>query len=181
MSLVEIILLAVALGIDCMVLSFSQGLIFTSNRKHNSLLLAVTMGIFQGGMPLIGYGAASVVSSYVEAFANWIIFGIFMVLGVKFIYEAFQDKEVEGKICCIGLKCLISMGIATSIDAMGAGVGLRFSGANLVLSMLIIGLASFVMSMAGFWTGNLFKRFPSKYLEISGGLILIGLAVKAII
>lgn len=143
-------------------------------------MLAVTMGLFQGGMPIIGYGFAQIVSSYVEAFASWIIFGIFMTLGVKFIYEAFQEKEEDG-VCCIGLRCLISMGIATSIDALGAGVGLRFSEANLILAMVLIGAASFIMSLIGFWAGNLFKHIPSKYLEVAGGLILVGLALKAVL
>ncbi len=179
MSLISIILLAIALGIDCLVVSFTQGLVFNQNRRKNSLILALTMGIFQGGMPLFGYFGANIVSSYVENFSHWIVFVIFLALGLKFIYEAFQEKEET--ICYIGFRCLISMGIATSIDAMAAGVSLKFGGAPLILSVLIIGFASFMMSLGGFWFGNCFKRFPSRILEVSGGLILIGLAVKAVI
>ncbi len=180
MNLIEIILLAIALGVDCLVLSFSQGLVFNANRTKNSILLALTMGLFQGGMPIIGYFAAHIVSDYVETFANWIIFTIFLVLGIKFVHEAFQSQNEDDNVCCIDFRCLISMGIATSIDAMGAGVGLRFSDTNLILSMFIIGLVSFIMSLVGFWAGNQFKHLPSKYLEIFGGLILIGLALKAV-
>lgn len=181
MSLVELVLLSIALGVDCLVVSFSQGLVFNANRLKNSLALALTMGLFQGGMPFIGYIGANLISKYVSAFSSWIVFVIFFILGAKFIYEALQDKEEEGTICCIGLKCLISMGIATSIDAMGAGVSLRFANADLILSVLAIGLASFVMSLVGFWVGNCFKHLPSKYLEIAGGIILIGLAIKAVL
>lgn len=179
MSLVEILLLAFALGIDCCVVSFSQGLIFTSNRIKNSLALAFTMGLFQGLMPVIGFAGAGVISRYVSAYSAWISFAIFLILGLKFIFEAFEEKEDE--ICCIGLKCLISMGIATSIDALAAGVSIKFSGSELPIPVVLIGLASFLMSLSGFWLGNSFKKFPSKYLEITGGLILIGLAVKALI
>lgn len=179
MSLIEIILLAFALGIDCCVVSFSQGLIFTSNRTKNSLALAVTMGLFQGLMPIVGYIGAGVISRYVSAFSAWLSFAIFLILGLKFIFEAFEIKEE--KICCIGLKCLISMGIATSIDALVAGASIRFSHTELLIPALLIGLASFLMSMTGFWFGNCFKNFPSKYLEIAGGIILIGLAIKSIV
>lgn len=181
MNLVELILLAVALGVDCLVVSFSQGLVFNTNKLKNSLALAFTMGIFQGGMPFIGYIGATLINKYVSAFSNWIVFVIFFMLGAKFIYEALQNKENEGTICCIGLKCLISMGIATSIDAMGAGVNLRFTNADLLFSVFTIGFASFIMSLIGFCLGNAFKHLPSKYLEITGGIILIGLAVKAIL
>ncbi len=180
MGLTELILLAVALGIDCLVVSFSQGLIFNANRTKNSLALAFTMGLFQGGMPVIGFFAAGLVSRYVQAFSDWIVFIIFLILGIKFIYEAFRKEEGPG-ISCIGFKCLISLGVATSIDALGAGVSLKFAGADLVLSSCLIGVASFFMSLAGFWSGNCFKVIPSKYLEALGGVILIGLALKAVL
>lgn len=179
MSLVEIFLLAIALGIDCCVVSFSQGLIFKSQRVKNSLFLALTMGIFQGLMPCIGYTGADVIHKYVAPFSDLIVFTIFLILGIKFIAEAFQPKEDE--ICCIGFKCLMGMGIATSIDALVAGGSLNFSRTPLVEPAMIIGAASFIMSLAGFWSGNLIKNFPSKYLEISGGIILILLAIKAIV
>ena len=178
MSLISIIFLAVALGIDCLVVSFSQGLIFTSKRIKNSLALAFTMGMFQGVMPVIGYTGADVIHRYVEAYSRWLVFGIFLILGLKFILETFREKEEE--ICCIGIKCLLGMGLATSIDALVSGASLNFTGTPLLLSAMIIGTASFLMSLTGFWFGNFFKTFPSKYLEISGGMILIILAVKAL-
>lgn len=180
MSLTAIIFLAIALGIDCCVVSFSQGLIFNTNRIKNSLTLAFTMGLFQGLMPCIGYIGADVIHKYVESFSQWLVFGIFLILGLKFIFEAFSPKEEE-TVCCIGTKCLITMGLATSIDALVAGASLNFSKAGLFIPAILIGLASFLLSIIGFWFGNLFKHFPSKYLEITGGLILIFLAFKAIL
>ena len=180
MGLTELLLLAVALGIDCLVVSFSQGLIFSSNRRKISLILALTMGGFQGCMPVLGFFSAGLVSNYVQAFADMIVFVIFLVLGIKFIYEAFGKDEAV-VVSCIDFKCLISLGIATSIDALGAGVSLKFAGADLILSSSLIAAASFVMSLAGFWGGNCFKVIPSRYLEIFGGIILIGLALKSVL
>lgn len=179
MHLAELIFLSVALGVDCLVVSFSQGLIFTKNRVKNSFALALTMGFFQGFMPLIGYIGIGFLSKYIETYSQWLVFAIFFALGAKFIYEAFQKKE--DTICCIGLKCLIGMGIATSIDAMVAGASLKLTNTPILLSILMIGIVSFVMSMVGFWSGNFFKNFPSKCLEILGGAILIILALKAVL
>ena len=174
-------LLSLALGVDCLVVSFSQGLIFNSNKFKNSIVLAFTMGFFQGAMPVLGCGGAVVVNDYLEAFSSFVVFGIFFILGIKFIYEACKGDEDELKIACIGFKCLVSMGIATSIDALGAGVSLHFSGVNMYLAVFLIGLFSFVMSLIGFWSGSFFKHIPSKYLEIASGVVLIGLAFKALI
>ena len=179
MNLTEIILLALALGIDCFIVSFTQGLVFSENKKRNSFLLAFTMGLFQGGMPLISYYPTGLVCDYLTICSGWIVFAIFTTLGAKFIYEAFQKKD-DRKICTIGFRCLITMGIATSIDALGAGVGLKLVNTDIISAALIIAVASFVMSLAGFWIGNKIKVLPEKYLEIAGGLILIGLAVKAL-
>jgi len=182
LSLTEIIFLAIALGIDCCVVSFSQGLIFSSNRVKNSLILALVMGFFQGGMSAIGYFFTNLISKYVEAFSHWIVFAIFMILGAKFIFEAFQkEKNEKENLHCFGLMCLFSLGVATSIDALAAGVSLNFCTTKVLIPALIIGFASFFMSLTGFWLGNLFKKLPSKYLEITGGIILCILAVKALI
>ncbi len=178
MNLIDIILLAIALGIDCLVVSFSQGLVFKCNRTKNSLNLAVIMGLFQGLMPVIGYIGTKSLYKLIVPFSKWIVFGIFFILGAKFILESFKQKEEE--IQCIDLKCLIGLGIATSIDALVSGATIKLTHTSLLISTLIIGIVSFIMSLAGFWTGNFVKKFPSKYLEITGGIILIGLAVKSL-
>lgn len=179
LSLIDIILLAVALGIDCLIVSFSQGLIFCRQRTINSLRLAFTMGLFQGIMPCLGYLGAEHIYEFVAPFSRWFVCAIFFVLGLKFILEAFQPQKEE--ICCIGFRCLISLGIATSIDALVAGAGLNFSRTPLLFPALIIGFVAFLMSLSGFWVGNSFRNFSSKFLEIFGGLILIFLAVKSLV
>lgn len=178
MNLIDITLLAIALGIDCLVVSFSQGLIFNCNRTKNSLNLALTMGIFQGFMPVIGYIGTNSLYKLLLPFSKWIVFAIFFTLGVRFIIESFQEKEEE--IQCIGFKCLMSLGLATSIDALVSGASIKLTHTNLAPAATLIGAASFIMSLIGFWSGNRVKHIPSKYLEIAGGIILILLAVKSL-
>ena len=176
MNLVEIIVLAVALGVDCLVVSFSQGLIYKTKFLRNSLGLALSMGFFQGFMPFISYFVIEIVSKYVQPYSKWLVFIIFFMLGLKFIIESFHKKEE--KYCCIHWKCLLGLGIATSIDAFAAGVNLNLTSTSLLLSILIIGFVSLGMSLIGYWIGVFFKKLPSRVLEVTGGLILIFLAVK---
>lgn len=179
LSLIEIIALAIAMGIDCMVVSFSQGLVLNSNRLKNSLALALTMGLCQGIMPVFGYLGTEMVSKYLAPYSKWLVFAIFITLGVKFIYEAFQEKEAQ--VCCIDFKCLMLMGIATSIDAFASGITLKLTHTPLLLSAVIIGLMSWWMSVKGFWLAVFFQKLPSKFLEITGGTILVIMAIRAII
>lgn len=179
MSSIEIILLAIALGVDCCIASFSQGLLLKEKKEATSVLLAITMGGFQSLMSAIGYLFAFVVSGLVQDITHLLVFVIFLILGINFITEAFMEKPEE-KETCLDLKCLLMLGIATSIDALGAGASLRFSETSFWAPVIVIGAMSFLMSLFGFWFGHFFKNFPSKFLEIAGGVILIILAIKAL-
>lgn len=178
MNTIDILILAIALSIDACVVSFSNGLIFTQNKRVNSLMLAVSVGFFQFLMPVIGYFAAQSVSKYVDAYDHWIVFGIFILLGAKFIKDAFKEEKEEKIDCYMCFKYIFLVSIATSIDALGAGVSIAFTKTQIWFPAIIIGIITFINSLLGFWGGYLFKKFPTKNLEISGGIILILLAFK---
>ena len=177
MSYISIILLAIALSIDACVVSFSYGLIFTEKRVKNAMLLACCTGLFQGIMPAVGYFLTGFVKSYIEPFAAWIVFLIFTYLGVKFILEAFE-REKEKQLC-IDLKCLLLVGVATSIDAFSAGISLSLFGNHILKPAVLIAFITFVNSSLGFYLGGRLKHLPTKGLEISAGVLLILLGVKA--
>lgn len=180
MSIVDIIILAIALSIDACVVSFSNGLIFTNNKRANSLMLAISVGFFQFIMPVIGFFFAQSVNKYVEPYDHWIVFFIFVLLGAKFIKDAFHEEKEEKIDCYLCFKYIITVSFATSIDALGAGVSLAFSGTKIWIPAIIIGVITFINSLLGFWSGYLFKKFPTKNLEISAGVILILLAFKTL-
>lgn len=182
MSFIEVIFLAVALSIDASVVSFSQGLCFSENKRKNSLFLALSVGIFQALMPIIGWFAAKGVYKYIEAFDHWIAFIIFFFLGIKFIKDALKGEEKkECNRKSISLHHLLLIAIATSIDALAAGATLYFFKTEILIPAIIIGIITFFNSLIGFWSGIVLKRFPSKYLEIFAGIILITLGIKILI
>jgi putative Mn2+ efflux pump MntP len=117
--------------------------------------MALIMGGFQALMPVIGYYFTDSILVYIYSYADIIAFIIFTLLGLKFIIEAIYGSN-ECEVCKVCFKNLILMGIATSIDALAAGVNLRLTSANLLLSVCIIGAVSFLMSQGGFWLGNYF-------------------------
>lgn len=102
----------------------------------------------------------------------------FLYLAPDLLWSRFKKKDEP--LQCIGFKCLMSLGLATSIDALVSGASIKLTHTNLVLAAILIGIASFIMSIIGFWSGNKIKKIPSKYLEITGGIILILLAVKSL-
>lgn len=182
MSFVEILLLALALSIDAAVVSFSQGLVFCNNKRKYSFYLAFFTGFFQAAMPVIGWFLAKGVYKYIEAVALWIAFGIFVILGVKFIKDALEVEEKEKEIIsCLSVQCLFMLAFATSIDALASGATIYFLKENIFIPALVIGIITFVNSLIGFWSGYILKKFPSKWLEILAGVILIVLGIKTVI
>lgn len=178
MSLITIILLAVALSIDACVVSFAHGLVLPDKRIRNSLLLAIFTGVAQGIMPTIGYFSTQVVYKYVAPASKWLVFAIFLYLGIKFIQEAFEkDKEVP---LCLSFQCLFMIAIATSIDALAAGVSISLTKTHILLPACLIACTTFMFALFGYWSGCCLKRFSTKYLEIFAGLVLIALALKSL-
>ena len=179
MGIAEIILLAIALSIDACVVSFSYGLVIENKKRLSSFLLALFTGFFQFLMPVLGFYFANILQKYIQSYANIIVFIIFGYLGYKFIKEAFQKEKETPK--CLGLSCLFLIAIATSIDAFSAGISLMLCGNKIILPSILIGCVTFCFSLFGFWGGYILKKFPTFYLEISAGVILISLGVKALI
>lgn len=178
MSYLEITLLAIALSIDACVVSFSYGITFTEKRLKNSLSLAICTGLFQGIMPAIGYYLTGFVKSFIEPYANLIVFLIFTYLGIKIIIEAFEtEKEKQ---LCIDLKCLLLVGIATSIDAFSAGITLSLFGCHILKPVLLIAFITFINSILGFTFGGKLKHLPTKYLEVFAGILLLILGLKSL-
>lgn len=183
MNFADIIFLAFALSIDASVVSFSQGLIINENKLKNALILALFVGISQAVMPIIGWFFANFIYRYI-AFAGGIIaFSIFFILGLKFILDAIHKKDCETpqNIKKFTIPFLLIISIATSIDALGAGINIKILSVSIIFSSIIIGLVTFINSLVSFFTAQKLKCFPTKNMEILGGIILIFLAIKSIL
>lgn len=179
MSNIEILILAFALSIDACVVSFSYGLCTGVRKRLTALALAVTTGVFQALMPVIGFYFTNAIKNFIQPYAKWIVFVIFIYLGITFIKEAFCGNE--NKELCVDLKTLLLIGIATSIDAFSAGITLSLTNSPIIFSAIMIGVITFANSIFGFSSGYCLKHFNSKALEILGGVLLIALAVKSLV
>ncbi len=179
MSYLSILILAFALSIDALVVSFTYGIKYDKNTLKNSLLLAIFTGGFQGLMPALGYYPTFLVKDYILPYANLIVFLIFSYLGFKFIIES--NKKIEPESACIDLKCLILIGIATSIDAFSAGITLSLCGTKILKPALLIAVITFINSNIGFFAGRKLRNFSVQKLSVFGGILLIILAIKAVI
>ena len=180
MSFLDLFLLALALSVDVAVVSFSYGLIIKKNRLRNALLLAFSTGAGQFVMPIIGWLGTSSVSSYISHFDHWISFLVFLLLGLNIIHEAVSGEKEDKPEKKLTLKIAFMIVIATSIDACAAGIMLYFVNMPILFAATIIGLISFINSIASFYSCSKLHKIPTKYIEIFSGIILILLGIKVL-
>ena len=184
--MVEQLLIAFALAMDCFAVSVACGVMVRKMQLPVMLRLAVLFGLFQAAMPLIGWLLTSRFSSYLEAVDHWIAFAMLAFIGGKMILDAFKEEE-QKSIDPRRFWTCVALAVATSIDALAVGISYACTGyetlSSLVLPLVCIGAVSFIMSIAGFVLGVRFGAIVVKKVrpELIGGLILLGIGIKILI
>lgn len=179
MNFTDVFLLALALSVDAFVVAFSYGLIIKKGKGKSALKIAAATGTGQFVMPVLGWYGARSIYDQIAAVDHWIAFFVFLMLGLKVISDALRDCDCAAKLSqTLSLKILFMIGVATSIDAFVSGSMLFFMRAPVWSSAAVIGSTTFAMSVIGFNFCRLFKKIPTRWLEIPSGLILIALGCK---
>ncbi len=186
MSIFELFILAVGLSMDAFAVAICKGLATTKLKTRHMLITGAWFGGFQAIMPLIGYFLGTAFAKYVTAIDHWIALVLLCGIGGNMIKESFE-KEEENECECdnYGIKTMFVMAIATSIDALAAGISLAMDlkGNNTYafIAVAFIGVITFTLSAFGVKIGNIYgAKFKSK-AEFTGGLILILLGIKILL
>ncbi|MDQ1325566.1 MAG: manganese efflux pump family protein [Campylobacterota bacterium] len=178
--MVEVLFLAFALSMDAFAVSVGIGVKNISFNRLLAVKAGVYFGLFQGFMPLFGYLASIGLGSFIESVDHWIAFVLLILIGGKMIYESFGEK-VEEEFTAFTNKVLLLLAIATSIDALAAGFTLGLLGLNPFVSMVLIGIITFVLSYAGVFLGTKGGSFLEEKAEVLGGMVLMGIGVKILL
>ena len=184
MTTIEILLLALALAMDAFAVSICKGLSSRSHYLKTGLVCGLWFGFFQALMPFLGWLLGSTVAGYVEKFSAYIAFALLAFLGIKMIVEAVKDRCeccCDDKHASLAPKVMVAFAIATSIDALAAGLTLAAVQAPLPLSLLIIGVTTFLLSFVAAAIGAKFGARFKTGAEVAGGIILILLGLKVLI
>ncbi|WP_428263939.1 manganese efflux pump MntP family protein [Haliangium sp.] len=178
-----IFLLAVGLAMDAMAVSAARGLAVERIRLRHVLTVAFAFGGFQALMPAVGWVVGSGLGPTVAAWDHWIAFCLLAGIGGKMLWESAQgpDSELANREDLFGLKVMFVLSIATSIDALAAGVSLPMLHAPLIPSIVAIGVVTAVLSAVGLFVGRWFGALLGKRLDAVGGVVLIGIGGKILI
>jgi len=181
MDLITILFIAFGLAMDAFAVSVTSGVTLKQERVNNALRIGLHFGAFQAFMPLIGWLAGLKLKDFIAGVDHWIAFGLLSLIGGKMIWESMKMGSGGKPANDLTPLVLLSLSVATSIDALAVGVSFAFLKVGIVVPILVIGLVTFVLSFLGVMVGNKIGHFFERKIETLGGLILIGIGIKILI
>lgn len=177
MGLWELFVIAFGLSMDAFAVSVCKGLSVRRCGIKHMLICGLYFGLFQGGMPLIGYILGSQFESLVSVIAPYIAFALLSLIGYNMIREAKSGDEEEMD-DDFSVKAMIPLAIATSIDALAIGVSFAFLQVKIIPAVSLITVTTFAFCVIGVKIGSIFGSKYKLGAEFFGGLVLILMGFK---
>lgn len=182
MGMLEIVLLGIALSMDAVAVSLSNGLVYKKITSAKLLAMPLLFGFFQGAMPFIGYFAGGFFADFLDKYAGIISLVILGFIGIKMVVDG-AKCETDDDNCAVSsltYRVLLVQAVATSIDAFAVGIGLSALGVEILPAVLIIALTTFLCCSAAVGLGKRFGHLLGNKAQIFGGIILIVIGIKAL-
>ena len=179
---VSIFLIAIGLSTDCFAVALSGGI---SNRNRSWLQIlrvSSSFGLFQALMPALGWLAGRTVVEFIADFDHWVAFTLLAIVSGRMLWESFRPERSQNKEVDItkGL-LLLTLSIATSIDALAVGLSFAFLSVNIALASPTIGVVAFIVTTFGFILGKRVSKLIGKRAEVIGGIILLAIAFRILL
>ena len=187
MGAVELIILAVGLSMDAFAVAICKGLSMKKVSFKEMAIVGLWFGGFQALMPLIGYFLGEAFEKYIEQIDHWVAFVLLVLIGALMIKESFEKEEKkeedkEDSSSPLAFKTMLTMAIATSIDALAVGISFGIlPDVNITVAVSSIGIITFILSSVGVKIGNVFGAKYKSKAEFAGGLILVLLGIKILL
>jgi putative Mn2+ efflux pump MntP len=181
MDLLVIIGLAVGLSLDALAVSIANGYMIKQLKFHHAFRISAFFGFFQAVMPLAGWSAGLHFSSYIKKVDHWIAFCLLAFIGGKMIFESKKlEEDCESK-NCTHFPTLLLLSLATSIDALAVGLSFAILNMSILTPIAIIGIITFTVCIIGVYVGNRLGHVFENKLELSGGIILVGIGIRILV
>lgn len=181
MELITLLLVATGLTFDTFAVSISTGIAVSHIRFWQATRIAVVLAFVQALMPLIGWALGLQIKNLISSYDHWIAFGLLSIIGIKMIVESLKDEKDKEELNPLKPIVLLGMAIATSIDALIIGISFAFLEVNILFSISLIGVVTYIVAMMGMLFGKNAGKWFGKKMEIVGGLILIAIGLKILL
>ena len=180
MEIFELLLIAVSMSMDAFAVSICKGLSVRKVTAKQCLAVGGWFGGFQGMMPVIGFVLTTLFESLIVSVSPFITFGLLAFIGGNMIRESLSKDEDEVD-DSFAFMTMLTLALATSVDALAVGVTLRLDGHNILLAAPMIAATTAILSPIGLKVGNLFGMKYKSKAELAGGVVLVLLGLKSLL
>jgi manganese efflux pump family protein len=180
-AFITVLLIALGLSMDAFAVSMCFGTTAGANKKAIALKAGFFFGGFQAIMPLLGWVLGFYLKDYIEEIDHWVAFGLLAFIGFRMISEAVKSKSCVKTYNITSIWVMITLSVATSIDALAVGLSLALLNIPILLSAAIIGVITFCISFIGVYIGKRFCCILGNKAEFAGGIVLFLIGIKILI
>ncbi len=181
-DLLSIVGIAFGLSADCFAVALSASISKRSFSILQVLRVSLSFGLFQAIMPALGWLVGRTVIDFISGYDHWIAFALLALIGGRMIWESFHDKDSRRSNTDITKGwLLLTLSVATSIDALAVGLSFAFLQVNIILASAIIGVVAFIITIVAFLIGTRVGALLGKRAEIAGGVILVIIGLRILL
>ena len=183
MDYITLLFLALGLSADAFAVAVTNGMCDSRVQKRHVLLTSFTFGFFQGFMPALGFFLGKGFYEFFSLCQHWIALLLLGAIGINMLTDAYKEAKPSRVEACslenvFSAKNLILQGIATSIDALAAGVSIGVLNVPVLLAASVIGGITFLCCIVGVYIGKRFGSLLGLRAKLFGGIVLIMIGLK---
>ena len=177
MSWWTLIGIAVGLAMDALAVAIAAGLTISPVTPRHVFRLAFHFGLFQFMMPIVGWTAGRELADWIGGYDHWVAFGLLSFVGGRMIWEARQHKASESRADPTRGLMLVTLSLATSLDALAVGVSMAMLGVSVWGPSVVIGLVAAALTALGVMFGARLGPRWENWAEVVGGSVLLVIGV----
>ena len=181
MEMTELLVLAVGLSMDAFAVSVCKGLSAGRVKLGHALTAGLWFGGFQALMPFLGWLLGVQFQSLITNVDHWIAFVLLGLIGANMIRESRGGGEEEELGASFGVRAMLPLAVATSIDALTVGVTFAFLKVDIGPAVALIGIITCVLSAVGVRAGGVVGEKGKSWAELAGGVVLILMGCKILL
>ena len=166
---------------DAFAVSIVAGITIEKLTHRHVFRLAFHFGLFQFMMPVLGWLAGQSMAGYISQWDHWVAFALLAVIGGKMLWESRPGKEPENPSDPTRGLMIITLSIATSIDALAVGFSMAFLGISIWLPSVVIGVVAAAMTVIGMRFGSRIGRKGGRWAQVLGGVVLIAIGIRILV
>ncbi len=176
------VLMSIGMSMDSFAISMGKGLATKKVTPQKAITVGLWFGLFHAFMPVIGFAIGLSIADIIATYDNWVLFIVFMVLGILLIKDSLFGEEDHHSISDdISYRAMLPLALLVSLDALVVGVTFNVGSASFLENDLLLCATNICAGFFGMYIGSHFGLRFGRIATFVGGVILIANSLMVLI